>query len=275
MASEATSNPVQAVRAADRPVRVLLPTGFGINCEAETRYAFELAGAHVDALHFNDLAQQPQRLAHAQILVLAGGFSFGDHLGAGRALAERIRARLGATLGAFVADGGLVIGICNGFQTLTRLGILPGGTIGAATVALAENHHGAFYDGWVRLAATPSSRCVFTRGIEHLELPVRHGEGRLVMEPAVAQALWERGQIPLRYVDSAGTPADDFPANPNGSILSAAALCDRTGRIFGLMPHPEAFLYRENHPSWRRRGGGIHGDGLVFFQNAVVAARGI
>jgi phosphoribosylformylglycinamidine synthase len=255
----------------------LVPTGFGINCEAETAHAFELAGGRVEAPHLSDLAAEPRRLARARILAFAGGFSFGDHLGAGRALAMRVRTRLGPELERFVADGGLVIGICNGFQTMVRLGLLPGGHIGAQTVTLAENSHGAFYDGWVTLAFDARSPCVFTRGLERLDVPVRHGEGRLICSAAARQRITSEHLCPCRYVDAAAAPDSDagaggFPNNPNGSEDDMAGLCDESGRIFGLMPHPEAFLYAENHPAWRR-GGSDSPRGLEIFRRGVQAAR--
>ena len=256
-------------------VRVALPTGFGINCEAETAHAFERAGAEVDAAHVNDLIAEPGRLARAQILALAGGFSFGDHLGAGRALANRLRSGLSDTLERFIADGGLVIGICNGFQTMVRLGLLPAGRPGPQQVTLAHNRHGAFYDGWVHLVAESASPCVYTRGLERIDLPVRHGEGRLVAPAELVTALNSEARIPLRYADPlTGQPTEKFPHNPNGSTEAAAALCDASGRIFGLMPHPEAFLYPENHPAWRRRPKGSEPEGLRLFVNAVQACRG-
>lgn len=256
-------------------VHVLLPTGLGINCEAETAHAFDLAGAQVDALHVNDLIARPERLARAQLLVLAGGFSFGDHLGAGRALANRLRCRLAAPLERFIAEGGLVLGICNGFQTMVRLGLLPDGRPGPQRCTLAHNHHGTFYDGWVTVGCETRSPCLYTRGIERLELPVRHGEGRLLAPAALLAQLEDAALIPLRYLDPlSGAPSETFPANPNGSLAAAAGLCDPSGRIFGLMPHPEAFLYAENHPHWRRRPAVAHGDGLQIFVNAVAACRG-
>jgi phosphoribosylformylglycinamidine synthase len=257
--------------------RALIPTGFGINCEVETAHAFRLAGADAQLLHFNDLAAEPATLARAHILVLAGGFSFGDHLGAGRALANRIRRRLGHELRLFIADGGLVLGICNGFQTLTRLGLVPGGVDAPQTAALGANQRGTFYDGWVTLAMDAGSPCVFTRGMETLEVPVRHGEGRLLCSSTVRDDIARRHLAPVRYADpDTGVPSHRFPQNPNGSEDAIAGLCDPTGRIFGLMPHPEAFLYFENHPRWRRRQRTSEaGDGLQVFRNAVeFAARG-
>lgn len=256
-------------------VRILLPTGFGINCEAETSFAFRLVGAEVDQLHINDLIAKPTRLSQCQILALAGGFSFGDHLGAGRALANRLRCRLTAGLERFVSDGGLILGICNGFQTMVRLGLLPAGRPGTQQVSLTHNAHGAFYDGWVSLSVETNSPCLFTRGLEQIDLPVRHGEGCLVIPTALQAEIDDNSLVPLRYTDpQTGAPTISFPHNPNGSLNGAAGLCDTSGRIFGLMPHPEAFLYPENHPSWRRRPRADRGDGIAIFENAVAACRG-
>jgi len=255
-----------------RTVQVVIPTGFGINCEAETAEAFRLAGATVDGIHLNDLVARPDRLARAQILALAGGFSFGDHLGAARVLANRLQRRLGPHLSRFVEDGGLVLGICNGFQTMSRLGLVPGGHLSEQTVALAPNRHGCFYDGWVTLGVDPDSPCVFTAGMTRLDVPVRHGEGRLVAPDPTLDRIRADHLAPVHYVDTTGALADTFPDNPNGSVDAIAGLCDSTGRIFGLMPHPEAFLHPHNHPLWRHRSPTEVGDGLALFENAVAAA---
>jgi phosphoribosylformylglycinamidine (FGAM) synthase-like amidotransferase family enzyme len=261
-------------RGTTKSVRVLLPTGFGINCEAETEHAFQLVGAAVDRLHINDLIAEPDRLSRCQILALAGGFSFGDHLGAGRALANRLRCRLSDQLDRFVEAGGLVLGICNGFQTMVRLGLLPAGRPGPQQVSLTHNQHGAFHDGWVSLTVDPQSPCLFTRGIERIELPVRHGEGRLVLPTELRTQIDSKKLVPLRYGDpQTGQATLTFPHNPNGSADAAAGLCDETGRVFGLMPHPEAFLYPENHPNWRRRARAAQGAGVQLFENAVTACR--
>jgi phosphoribosylformylglycinamidine synthase len=255
------------------PPLVLVPTGYGINCEVETAEAFVRAGARVEALHLASLLARPEALARARILALAGGFSFGDHLGAGRALANRLRCRLGDPLARFIADGGLVIGICNGFQTMVRLGLLPGGAPGPQTVTLATNEHAAFHDGWVAVRFDPQSPCVFTHGLEQLDLPVRHGEGRLLALPEARALIAQHHLAACSYVDPhTGQRTQRFPANPNGSEEAIAGLCDATGRLFGLMPHPEAFLHRENHPRWRR-GGPDRGEGLDIFRNGVRACR--
>ncbi|MBN9416913.1 hypothetical protein ABS71_02270 [bacterium SCN 62-11] len=250
-------------------VRALILTGHGINCAREMAQGFGLAGAESLVCHLNDLSEVA--LDDYQILVLPGGFSFGDHLGSGRALAMRLRrAPLGQTIERFVAEGKLVWGVCNGFQTLVQMGLLPAGT------TLAPNASGRFECRWVRLKANPASPCVFTRGMDVLELPVRHGEGQLVGEPSAAL-------VPLQYCDSQG-PTQSYPENPNGSVLAGAALCNETGRVFGLMPHPEAFLRSTQHPEWTRhkdlasRFGTAfpsEGSGLAFFRNAVEAAREI
>ena len=259
--------------ATERSVRALIPTGFGINCEAETAQAFRQSGAEPELVHLNDIAGT-RALGRAHILALAGGFSFGDHLGSGRVLANRLLRRLGEALGRFVADGGLVLAICNGFQTLVRLGLVPGGRLGDQTVSLAPNFpRAAYYDGWVTLVVDPASPCVFTRGLGSLQMPARHGEGRLVCPPSVLEGVRTAHLAPVRYADPATLrPSATPPANPNGSVDAIAGLCDRSGRLFGLMPHPEAFLYPENHPQWRRRAP-CEPDGLAIFRNAVEAAR--
>ena len=262
-----------------RTIRVIVPVGFGLNCEDETAHAFRLVGAEVDLVHLTDLFahRHPRRIADYQVLAMVGGFAYGDHVAGGLVLATRIRAHLKDDLGAFLAGGGRVLGICNGFQTLTRLGLVPGGVDAPQTAALGANQRGTFYDGWVTLAMDAGSPCVFTRGMETLEVPVRHGEGRLLCSSTVRDDIARRHLAPVRYADpDTGVPSHRFPQNPNGSEDAIAGLCDPTGRIFGLMPHPEAFLYFENHPRWRRRQRTSEaGDGLQVFRNAVeFAARG-
>ncbi|MDX1500897.1 MAG: phosphoribosylformylglycinamidine synthase subunit PurQ [Thermoanaerobaculia bacterium] len=262
------------------PVRVLVPTGLGLNCEVETAEAFRRVGAAPDLVHLNDLldGRAPRKLSAYRILAFVGGFAFGDHLGAGFVFANKIRWRLYDELVAFIGDGGLAIGICNGFQTMVRLGLLPGldGDYRTPRATLAPNDRLGYRDAWVRLAADPASPCVWTRGIETIELPSRHGEGKLLTAgPEVDARLAEGRLIPVRYVDEAGRPTEEWPANPNGSPGGAAGLCDPSGRLFGLMPHPDAFLYPFQHPDWFRRGSGPgpqEGAGLAIFRNGVAAA---
>lgn len=266
-------------RAAARELRVLVLTGYGLNCEAETAAGFRMLGAQVDLRHVADVLDAgPDALTPYRLLAFIGGFSFGDHIASGRVHANRLRYRLGDRLLRFVGDGGLCLGICNGFQTLVKLGLLPGGEPGLhQRVTLIDNDRLGYWDAWVRLVVDPESPCVFTRGIAELELPSRHGEGKLVYSDAAQRAVLEdRHQIPLRYADAEGRATEAWPDNPDGSPGGAAALCDPSGRIFGLMPHPEAYLYPENHPRWlAQRAAGVlppAGLGLQILANGVRAA---
>jgi phosphoribosylformylglycinamidine synthase len=238
-----------------KAVRVLVLTGYGLNCDHETTFAFEQAGAKPDRVHINALIDESVDMLDYQILVLGGGFGWGDDHGAGVVQAVRMKNRLGGKLAAFVAAGNLVLGICNGFQVLVNLGLLPGfeSCQGRRQAALTYNDCGNFRDQWVHLTAAPDCPCVFTRGFHTLELPVRHGEGKFYAEPRVIQQLCENGQVVLRYALASGQPAGGrFPQNPNGSLDDIAGICDPTGRIFGLMPHPEAYNHYTNHPDWMR-----------------------
>ena len=260
--------------------RALVITGFGLNCEAETSHALRLTGWDVDRVHLNDLLATPDRLGDSQLLVVIGGFSYGDHVGAGRALAIRLRYGLSDELSRFVRDGGLVLGICNGFQVLCKLGLLPGfepfSRSTRQLVTLTHNDSGVFRNDWVRLRVDPESPCVFTRGLTTLEVPVRHGEGKfLTADDAVLRRLQENRQIVYRYCDEQGEPTMAFPDNPNGSVDAIAGICDPEGRIFGTMPHPEAFIFAEQHPQAARLA--ALGEplpepqGLSIFQNAAHA----
>lgn len=238
-----------------RRVHVLVLTGYGLNCDFETAYAFELAGAVSDRVHINTLISREVSLADYNILVFDGGFSWGDDHGAGVLEAVRLRHNIGDALHRFIDEGGLVLGICNGFQALVNLGFLPGfdGDYKTRRVALTFNDCGNFRDDWVTLLANPKSPCVFTRKIARLELPVRHGEGKLVAPPEVIERLVDQQQVVFQYATPTGDVAQGrFPYNPNGSVNDIAGICDPSGRIFGLMPHPEAFNHWTNHPDWTR-----------------------
>jgi len=241
-------------------VRAAVISGYGINCDYETMHAFELAGAKPERVHVSDLAAK--RLDDYQILALPGGFSFGDDIASGKMLAQKIKAVAGAQIDKFVAEGKLVIGICNGFQAMSRYALLP--ELGEQKFTLTFNDSGRFEDRWVRLK--PEGKCVWLEGIEELYLPVRHGEGKLVAPPAVIKDMEKRGLVALRYT-STGGKKPKYPDNPNGSTNDIAGLCDPTGRVFGLMPHPEGHLYRTNHPRWTR--GEQSTLGLEVFKNAV------
>jgi len=260
----------------DMKPRALVLTGFGINCDYETSYALSMpeVGMEVDNCHLNDLVEDPSRLDQAQMAVIPGGFSYGDHIGSGRVLGNRLRTRAGASLLKFVDEGKLILGICNGFQVLVKMGLLPGNPIGAEnpwkqTATLMRNDSGRFEDRWVRMKVRPGHHCPFLEGIDSLFLPSRHGEGKLVFAEGILEEAIAHHQDVLRYCDSDGVPTSRYPLNPNGSEDNLAGLCDHTGRIFGLMPHPEAYLHRTNHPSWTREELPEEGQGVALFRNAA------
>ena len=244
----------------------------GTNCDFETQVAFEQAGAEVDSALATELFRGETRLADYQILVIPGGFTYGDDISAGKILANEIRLRLGEDIGKFVDDGRLILGICNGFQVLVKAGILPGlpGN-GAQPVTLTNNDSGKFECRWIYLKVNEKSPCVFTRGIKSLYIPVNHGEGKLVAEPRVAEKL----NVVVQYADENGDTTAGYPYNPNGSIRNIAGICDDSGRIFALMPHPERFIRWTQHPRWTRETPRETGDGLQVFVNAVAWVKGI
>jgi phosphoribosylformylglycinamidine synthase len=255
------------------PARAIVLTGFGINCDNETQRALERAGAEAHRVHLNDIAADPAMLDGYHILAIPGGFSFGDHVASGKILANRLRGKLGDPILKFVADRKLVIGICNGFQVMVKMGILPlfEGAF-KQEVTLAWNDTCRFENRWVKLRKAPDTKCVWLKGMDTLEVPVRHGEGKfIVKDAAVMERLRANGQIALRYVKPDGSPANgEFPFNPNGAADDIAGICDPTGRIFGLMPHPEAFQDPTNHPNWTRMENlPAEGMGLQVFRNAV------
>jgi phosphoribosylformylglycinamidine synthase len=268
-------------RARRAEVRVLILTGLGLNCEAETEAAFRIVGASPEKVHLLDVldGSAPRRLADYRILAFVGGFAFGDHLGAGSVFANKIRWRLYDQLLAFIERGGLALGICNGFQTMVRLGLLPGfdGDYRTPLATLAPNDRVGYRDAWVRLAFDPESPCLWTRGLTTMEVPARHGEGRfLTADARVLERLVAGRQIAACYIDLDGRPTLEWPHNPNGSPGAVAGICDPSGRLFGLMPHPDAYLYPFHHPRWTRlRIEGrlpSEGEGLAIFRNGVDAA---
>lgn len=239
-----------------KQVNALVLTGFGLNCDVETAYAFELAGAKAQKVHINSLVSGDVKLKDFHILTFGGGFSWGDDHGAGVIQALKLKNHIGRDLLDFIDQGKLVIGICNGFQALVNLGLLPGldGDYTKRSVSVTYNDCGNFRDQWVNLAANSNSPCVFTRNVSTVEYPVRHGEGKFIADPEVIKTLINNNQIVFQYADKNGKPAQgDFPANPNGSMEDIAGICDPTGKVFGLMPHPEAYNHMTNHPDWTRK----------------------
>jgi phosphoribosylformylglycinamidine synthase len=256
--------------------RILILRAPGTNCDAETAFAFERAGGKTTLMHINQLLAQPIAAREYQVLCIPGGFSYGDDIAAGRILANQIRYHLNDVLRRFQADGKLMLGICNGFQVLIKAGVLLPDDERGEPATLTWNTSGRFQDRWVHLAAA-ANQCVFLSGIQRMYLPIAHAEGRFVpRDEPVLDRLRQQGQLVLKYSNGErGEPSFaretilPFPQNPNGSTENIAGICDESGRVFGLMPHPERHIERTQHPRWTRGEGREPGDGLAVFRNAV------
>lgn len=250
-------------------VRVLVLRAAGINCDEEVTHCWRIAGANPTLMHINRLVERPSILDDYQIVTIPGGFSYGDDIAAGQILAQRILLGLEGPLRRLVDRGGGLLGICNGFQVLVKAGFLPGGDAGRDQVTVTYNDSAVFEARWVRLQVC-TDRCTFLNPDTYLELPVEHAEGKVVTaSDTVLERLEAAGQIAVRYVDADGR-TDRYPANPNGSVAGIAGLCDPTGRVFGLMPHPDRHFEHTHHPQWTRRQPEGPPDGLTVFQNAVM-----
>jgi phosphoribosylformylglycinamidine synthase len=270
-----------------KPAALILRAA-GTNCDAEMVRAFELAGAEPQLVHLDRIIENPSALAQYDLIGFPGGFSYGDDIASGRIFAMKVRERLYPALKRAVDDGALIIGACNGFQVLVQCGLLPGphgdgerAEPPAQTVALTDNQDARFCDRWVGVDFNPRSVCLWTKGLSEFpedttpahiatvnQLPVAHGEGRFVTaDPAVLRTLESSGQVVLRYTD-----------NYNGSEAAIAGICDSTGRVLGLMPHPERYLDWTRHPYWTRLDASTRKGptpGLRIFQNAVEVAKGV
>ncbi|MCK6446373.1 MAG: phosphoribosylformylglycinamidine synthase I [Planctomycetes bacterium] len=261
---------------ATKAVRALVVRTAGTNCDRETCLALERAGAAPKLEHVLQLCEKPALFDGYGIFVVPGGFSYGDDLGAGRVLGYQLRTRLADALQRFVARGGIVLGVCNGFQVLVDTGLLEGALSERAQrgVALDVNASGHFECRWVTLRAEASA-CAWLEPGELLPVPVAHGEGRFTVRDAeVLARLKSARQIALRYVQPDGSGGTDvaYPANPNGSVEAIAGICDPSGRVLGLMPHPERNLTPWNHPRWTRLGPRAEGEGLSFYRRMVATA---
>jgi phosphoribosylformylglycinamidine synthase len=254
--------------------RVLILRAPGTNCDRETAFAFEKAGARADTVHLNRLLECPKLADEYQILCIPGGFSYGDDICAGRIFGNQMRHHLRDAMQSFKDAGKLILGICNGFQILIKSGVLLPDRAAEPIATLTLNESGRFEDRWVHLRVV-SPKCVFLQGLQRLYLPVAHAEGKFVArdEPTLSR-LDAGGQLALRYALPTNSwiptpdPSVPYPANPNGSALAVAGLCDETGRVFGLMPHPERHVDPTQHPRWTRKRR-ESGDGLAVFENAV------
>ncbi len=258
----------------NKPKAIILRTA-GTNCDYETRYALEKAGADVDLVHVNQLVKDKGLLSSYHIFVLPGGFTYGDDIAAGKVLANQLRHHLLDELTRFVDDGKLVIGICNGFQVLIKMGLLPGinGTQPSFNeyrqeFTLTYNDSNKFEDRWVYLKSF-SDKSVFIDKDCLLYVPIAHAEGKFVAgDGGELENLGKSGQIIFKYVDKDGNIAN-YPWNPNGSLDNIAGICDSTGRVLGMMPHPERYIEPTQHPRWTREGLKAEGDGIAIFRNAV------
>ena len=262
-----------------RKIKSLVLFGNGINCENEMAYANKLAGFDSELMHIDEMMENPKSIHRYAFINFPGGFLDGDDLGSAKAQAvkwkyqaiEGSHGRFLDELVRFVYDGKIIIGICNGFQLLVKTGLLPGmeGEYGKQTATLTSNDSGKFEDRWVNVKVNQLSHCIFTKDMDKIYLPVRHGEGKCVIDTQENEKrMIEKGHIVMQYSDEAGVVTDVYPGNPNGSANAIAAFCDYTGRIFGLMPHPEAFVHYTQHPRWTREPLDTEGDGLKIFKNA-------
>lgn len=259
--------------------KALVLTGYGINCDEETKFAFEKAGAKADLVHINDLIDKHKKLSDYQILVFPGGFSYADDTGAGNALANRIRNHLFDNVKEFVEKDNLAIGICNGFQVMTNLGLLPAldGQYGHRQAALVNNDSARYYDRWVDLKFEGKSPWI--AGIDEISLPIAHGEGKFYADDKILGQIYVRNLIAARYTHGKICKHQNLKANPNGSLEDIAGITDESGRLIGMMPHPERAIDFTHYPNWtflkekyKREGKEIpeEGDGIKIFKNGVM-----
>lgn len=252
--------------------RVLILRTAGTNCDKETAFAFSYVGAAVELVHINQLKRREKELDNFQILVFPGGFTYGDDIAAGKILANELKFKLRPSLLKFIKKGKIILGICNGFQILVKAGLLPKGNAFRQTFTLSINDSGKFEDRWVYLKKSKAhdSKCIWTKDIPSIiYLPVAHAEGKFIpKDKASLNRLKKNRQIVFQYSDPEGNLAT-YPYNPNGSVDSIAGICDTTGRIFGLMPHPERHIHFTQHPRWMRNQGKKYGDGVMIFKNGT------
>ena len=260
--------------------RVLVLTGYGINCDYEAEYGFNLAGGTAERVHINSLIAGEKKISDYQIFVFPGGFSFGDDIASGKILAVKSKIKLGDELRAFIEKGGLIIGICNGFQVVAKFGLLSDqpATSFDQRLTVTFNDSGRFEDRWIWLKRV-SKHCVWTDDIEGIYLPIAHGEGKFFAPPEIIKSLETNKQVAFAYVRPDGAAANgEYPLNPNGSLNDIAGICDPSGKVLGMMPHPERFLTFYNHPEWtrikeemKRKGLPVpeEGEGLKILRNGV------
>lgn len=249
-----------------KKVKAIILRTTGTNCDQETAFAFKSLGAETELVHINQLVRGEKKLSTYQIMAIPGGFTYGDDLGSGKILANELNSKLKDEIMKFISEGKLIIGICNGFQVLVKAGLLPNINAGQLGVqaTLTTNDSAKFEDRWIYLKPL-SSKCVWTKGIKKvIHLPIAHGEGKFIpRDKNILKKLWDNKQVVLQY----------YRGNPNGSVDDIAGICDTTGRIFGLMPHPERHFLPTQHPRWFREGLQKGGDGAIIFKNGITYAR--
>ena len=247
--------------------KVLILRAPGTNCDGEAQFAFERAGAHADRVHINRLRETPELLRQYQILMIPGGFSYGDDVAAGKIQAVQLAHFLGDEIRKFRDEEKLILGVCNGFQVLIKAGLLMPADEDGPITTLSYNTHG-YQDRWLYVKVA-SDKSPFLKGISMMHVPMAHGEGNFICRKDwILKGLEQSGQVVLKYVDAQGQ-SGSYPVNPNGSQGDVAGLCDATGRVLGLMPHPERHVLPTHHPRWTREGLKNEGDGLAMFRNAV------
>ncbi|MDO8599989.1 MAG: phosphoribosylformylglycinamidine synthase I [bacterium] len=264
------------IRMKELAPRVAVLKTDGINCDEETASAFLIVGARPTTIHVNELRQREQSLKDYQILAIPGGFSYGDDVASGKILALELNSYLADQLNEFTQkQKGLILGVCNGFQVLVRTGLLPFGTMGEMKATLQNNDSGKFECRWIDLKVEKKSACVFLEGMDpKVSFQVAHGEGKFFANPQELERVEAEKLVVLRYCDVNGNPTQDHPANPNGSLNAIAGITDPSGRILGLMPHPERFITKTQYPNWRRMPD-LKPQGLPIFQSMVNFAKGM
>lgn len=248
---------------------VLVLKADGINCDSELAFAFTLAGGNVKIVHINELRSKYENLKKYHILAIPGGFSYGDDIVSGKILSVELTSFFSEELKKFMERRDTtIIGICNGFQVLIRTGLLPLRSIGKMDATLTNNDSGHFECRWVNLKIEKNTSCVFLRHPDILSFQVAHGEGKFFAKSEQLQRIEDHNLVVFRYCDALGNPTQEYPSNPNGSLNAIAGICDSTGRILGLMPHPERFVRKTQHPNWRRMGN-FKPEGLRIFEKMV------
>ncbi len=252
-----------------KPKTIIL-TGLGINCNQETEYAFELAGSGTEQVHVNEVIDGSKKLSDYQILAFPGGFLHGDAIAAGMIMKSILKSSMYDDVREFISSGKPVIGICNGFQVLVKSGLLPGRKKdgGKQTVTLTYNDSGRFRDDWVYLKNL-SDKCIWTKDIKSIYLPIRHGEGKFVPSNGMTKELYKEDLVVFKYTGPLGEEDPGFPWNPNGSVDDVAGICNPEGNVLGMMPHPEGYIFRTQHPRWTREDLPEKGMGLKIIRNGV------